>query len=221
MNEIISNSYSYDHKAIDIVSGNNTSDIIALDNGIVQTVVTNYQGPDHQSTGLATYGNYIEIKQDNGKTVLYAHLQYGSITVKKGDYVTKGTIIGTMGETGNAYGKHLHLEIKDQNNDHENPLIYLNQTPLNTKKNENSTKSSEKINTPKTITQNTNAKTKYLSNKKYKYNSIVDALKMINVDSSYQNRKNLAQKNGISNYTGTANQNIKMLQMLKEGILKY
>ena len=50
--------------------------------------------------------------------------------------------------------------------------------------------------------------------------SIVDALKSINVDSSYDYRKKIAKKNGFINYEGTANQNELMLDMLKVGRLK-
>ena len=58
--------------------------------------------------------------------------------------------------------------------------------------------------------------------KKYtgKSGSIVDALKSIGVDSSYDNRKAIAKKNGISNYSGTASQNEKLLSLLKQGKLK-
>ena len=61
---------------------------------------------------------------------------------------------------------------------------------------------------------------KYLSNKNYKGTSIVDALNQIGVDSSYSYRSKLAQINGITNYRGTAEQNTKMLEMLKNGALK-
>lgn len=58
--------------------------------------------------------------------------------------------------------------------------------------------------------------------KKYtgKSGSIVDALKSIVVDSSYDNRKAIAKKNGINNYSGTASQNEKLLSLLKQGKLK-
>ena len=49
--------------------------------------------------------------------------------------------------------------------------------------------------------------------------SIVTALKAVGVDSSYANRKNIAAVNGISGYSGTAAQNTKMLQLLKNGKL--
>lgn len=63
-------------------------------------------------------------------------------------------------------------------------------------------------------------KIKYL--KKVRNNtSIVDALKQININSSFENRKRLAKLNGINNYTGTKSQNIKLLDLLKNGILIY
>ena len=51
------------------------------------------------------------------------------------------------------------------------------------------------------------------------YTSIVEALKSINVDSSYSYRKKIASANSISNYSGSATQNVQMLNMLKSGTL--
>lgn len=62
---------------------------------------------------------------------------------------------------------------------------------------------------------------KYLSNSKYNGFSIVDALKEIKVDSSYEYRSYLAKLNGISNYMGTGIQNTYMLKLLKDGKLRY
>lgn len=47
--------------------------------------------------------------------------------------------------------------------------------------------------------------------------SIVDYLKMNGQDSSYAARKKLAQKNGITGYSGTAAQNTELLRLLKGG----
>jgi len=49
--------------------------------------------------------------------------------------------------------------------------------------------------------------------------SIVNALDDIGVDSSFTNRTQIALANGIDNYTGTVNQNTKMLKLLREGRL--
>lgn len=54
----------------------------------------------------------------------------------------------------------------------------------------------------------------------YKGLSFVDGLKSIGVDSSFANRKRIAKANGINNYTGSAIQNIKLLNMLKKGNLR-
>lgn len=50
-------------------------------------------------------------------------------------------------------------------------------------------------------------------------NSLVDALKEIGVNSSFGNRKKIANANGISGYIGTAKQNITLFTKLKAGTL--
>ena len=49
--------------------------------------------------------------------------------------------------------------------------------------------------------------------------SIVDALKAVGVNSSYENRANIAKRNGIINYIGSSSQNLRLLKLLKEGKL--
>lgn len=49
--------------------------------------------------------------------------------------------------------------------------------------------------------------------------TLIDSLNKIGVDSSYNFRKKIAAANGISNYSGTADQNILMLKLLSEGKL--
>lgn len=55
------------------------------------------------------YGNHVTVKHPNGMTSLYAHME--SVSVKKGQTVTKDTKLGIMGATGNVKGAHLHLEL--------------------------------------------------------------------------------------------------------------
>lgn len=50
--------------------------------------------------------------------------------------------------------------------------------------------------------------------------SIVDGLKSIGVDSSFANRRQIAIKNGIPNYSGTAKENEQLLSKLKSGRLR-
>ena len=245
MNEVVTNNYDSEHKAIDIVASDRSEpNIIALESGTVMTVVNNVKGTNHKSKGLATYGNFVKVKQNDGKTALYAHMKYGSVKVNKGEYIEKGTVIGTIGETGNAYGKHLHLEIQNENKTKENPLNTLNKTNTSNKLDENNVQKNEiaeensstsnssaqnhtnPTTTNKSTKQNSqisndyNSNTEYLNASNYHHGSIVDALKTINVDSSYNYRKKLAQKNGINNYRGSYSQNVKMLSLLKKGKLK-
>lgn len=56
------------------------------------------------------YGNNIIVKHNNGYTTRYAHLH--SVSVKKGDSLLQGKIIGTVGSTGRSTGSHLHFEIR-------------------------------------------------------------------------------------------------------------
>lgn len=55
----------------------------------------------------------------------------------------------------------------------------------------------------------------------YKGNSVVDYLVSIKVDNSFANRKKLASKHGISNYTGTASQNKQLLDAMRSGKLDW
>ena len=51
----------------------------------------------------------LRVLHADGDETLYAHMQY--LFVKAGECVTAGQILGTVGETGNATGPHLHFEI--------------------------------------------------------------------------------------------------------------
>lgn len=59
----------------------------------------------------------------------------------------------------------------------------------------------------------------YYPRYKGKSSSIVDALKLLSINPSKSNRKRIATLNGIKNYTGTATQNTKLLNLLKRGKL--
>lgn len=61
------------------------------------------------------YGNYIVIKNtDEGTFHWFCHLD--TMFVKIGQNVSRVTVIGIMGKTGNSTGVHLHFEIRKQNN---------------------------------------------------------------------------------------------------------
>lgn len=66
---------------------------------------------------------------------------------------------------------------------------------------------------------NTSSNISYYQRYTGKSTSIVDALQSLKIDSTFNSRSKIAVKNGISNYKGTAEQNTKMLRLLKEGQL--
>lgn len=59
----------------------------------------------------AAYGNYVVLEtfyKGEMRQVLYAHLS--KVLVKEGQRVKTAEVIGLAGETGNAFGAHLHYE---------------------------------------------------------------------------------------------------------------
>ena len=56
-------------------------------------------------------GNHIIMDIGGGLYAMYAHLIPGSMTVKPGDTVKEGQVIGKLGNTGNANAAHLHFQI--------------------------------------------------------------------------------------------------------------
>lgn len=65
-----------------------------------------------RETGESGYGLYVIVDHADGFATLYAHCS--SISAKVGDKVTCGEQIAKVGQTGNATGPHLHLELWHQ-----------------------------------------------------------------------------------------------------------
>ena len=59
--------------------------------------------------GESGYGKYLIVDHADGFSTLYAHCS--SISAKVGDQVQCGAEIARVGQTGNATGPHLHLEL--------------------------------------------------------------------------------------------------------------
>ena len=64
-----------------------------------------------QKCGTVTGGQVVIIDHENGYYTMYAHMVKGSQRVKTGDKVSRGQVIGGMGQTGFATGVHLHFAI--------------------------------------------------------------------------------------------------------------
>ena len=68
------------------------------------------------------YGKCVVIQHKDGYKTLYGHLS--KITVKKGQKVKSGDLIGKVGSTGRSTGPHLHYEVH-KNGKKINPKSYL------------------------------------------------------------------------------------------------
>lgn len=75
------------------------------------------------------YGNKVEILDNYGRRLIYAHLR--EVLVKVGDYINQGEVIGLSGCSGGSRIPHLHFEIRKFDTTHSgeentiNPLILL------------------------------------------------------------------------------------------------
>lgn len=105
------------HYGIDITNG---SKVIAFEKGKVTAVRKSIKGYSEKYSE----GNYVVIKHDNNIYTYYFHLKYGSISLKKGDILNKGDLLGLKGSTGFSTGAHLHFGIKE-NGCWVNPKDYL------------------------------------------------------------------------------------------------
>ncbi|MGD9684740.1 MAG: murein hydrolase activator EnvC [Candidatus Obscuribacterales bacterium] len=99
------------HTGVDL-AGPRRSPIRASDSGHV--LFTGWYGG---------YGKVVIVSHGKNVSTLYAHLS--SISVSKGDNVSKGDILGHEGATGFATGPHLHFEVRIEGKP-KNPLNYVN-----------------------------------------------------------------------------------------------
>ena len=117
------------HNGIDISSnagGLGTINIIAIKDG---TVIYPGEGnPTNCSYAVEScgggFGNYVMIDHGDGLISLYGHMHENTVTVKSGNVVKQGQVIGKMGSSGMSTGMHLHFTIKSGGNA-VNPLEYV------------------------------------------------------------------------------------------------
>jgi murein DD-endopeptidase MepM/ murein hydrolase activator NlpD len=98
------------HPGVDIAGAEKTT-IVAPGKGTVAFV-----GKD------GALGMSVRIKHDSVYESTYGHLD--KATVKKGQHVERGEVIGYMGNSGRSTGHHLHYEIA-KNGKNVNPLKYM------------------------------------------------------------------------------------------------
>ena len=92
------------HTGVDF-HGDRDSEVFTTADGIVKEADWN-----------GSFGRYVEIDHENGYNTAYAHLS--KLTVKVGDRVQRGQVIGYIGSSGRSTGPHLHYELRY----HDNPI---------------------------------------------------------------------------------------------------
>jgi len=93
--------FSSIHPALDIAGAEGNA-IYSTDSGVVVFVGWSEYG----------YGNLVVIDHGNGWQSAYAHMSVANVTC--GQSVAQGELIGTVGNTGNSTGAHLHFELRNE-----------------------------------------------------------------------------------------------------------
>ncbi|GMO50509.1 MAG: M23 family metallopeptidase [Termitinemataceae bacterium] len=88
----------YVHKGIDISTYRQGDPIVATADG--QIVTLDYE---------AGFGNYVIIRHKHGFYTRYGHMQ--AFSVRTGQRVQQGEVIGYIGNTGRSTGPHVHYEV--------------------------------------------------------------------------------------------------------------
>lgn len=86
------------HNGLDIISQQG-SIVRATASGVVKEIINSKKGD----------GNVVILEHDGGYRTKYAHLE--DINVSRGQRVSRGSKIGTVGVSGTTYAPHLHYEI--------------------------------------------------------------------------------------------------------------
>jgi murein DD-endopeptidase MepM/ murein hydrolase activator NlpD len=99
------------HEGVDFTAPTGTP-IVATGNGVVRTAVRSNHG----------YGIMVVIDHGYGYETLYAHMS--ALKVRPGQQVTRGEVIGLVGNTGTSTAPHLHYEVI-RNGRKVNPVPYF------------------------------------------------------------------------------------------------
>lgn len=87
-------------------------------------VVSTEEGKVIKALLADNWGNIIVVQHNDLYSTSYSHLK--SMSVKEGDKVTKGQVIGWVGHTGLSSKNHLHFELL-KNGEAIDPINYLPQ----------------------------------------------------------------------------------------------
>ena len=77
-----------------------------------QPIRVTAKGKVHFAGVQSGYGNVVMVDHAHGYSTVYAHLS--KISVKAGQHVEAGSVIGQLGSTGRSTGPHLHYEVQSK-----------------------------------------------------------------------------------------------------------
>lgn len=132
---VLTQRYAYDFVQVDeqmerhVGAGTAVSDyfcygeeIVAVADGTVVKVVDRVRTAPFVGYGIVDFlatnfvGNHLIIEHETAVYSLSAHLIKGSISVKEGERVQAGQVIGRCGHSGHSSEPHLHFHVQDRAN---------------------------------------------------------------------------------------------------------
>lgn len=100
------------HAGIDISGCGFGSPIYSIGEGTVSAVTNNCADRGYYGSKCGGgYGNAVRVKYSNGMEVIYSHIMGSNIRVSVGQHVSKGQVVGYMGNSGSSTGTHLHFQV--------------------------------------------------------------------------------------------------------------
>jgi murein DD-endopeptidase MepM/ murein hydrolase activator NlpD len=114
------NPFSHSNEAGDGLLGYHTG--IDISNALDTPIQVTADGDVEEAGWMDRYGWGVRVRHNGEQETLYAHMNH--VSVKAGQKVSRGDILGSMGRSGNATGVHLHYEVR-LNGKPTNPQPYL------------------------------------------------------------------------------------------------
>lgn len=127
----ITQHYGNGHNGVDLgYSSNEDHNYVYSNCGGTVVEIVDGMDNDTSATGVASWGNYVLIRHSNGYYSRYAHLKKNTIYVSVNQVVTNTEVLAIMGDSGRAYGRHLHFEVATgySSSTRINPEPYLTAT---------------------------------------------------------------------------------------------
>jgi len=105
------------HNGVDFLPGRGAP-VQAIADGTVRYI-------EESDEGLGVH--VIIDHQIDGRLVssVYCHMEFGSVPLQVGEEIRVGELVGTVGDTGFAFGPHLHFEIRLDGTKHTDPVAWL------------------------------------------------------------------------------------------------